>query len=335
MRSLVLRRLAVLPVLLLGTTLLVFALGRMAPGDPAELFAGGHQADPDVVERVREEWGLDDPLPAQYAHYLGRLVRGDLGHSTTQQAEVTDVLRRRLPASLELTVAALLIGVPAGVGLGVAAARRQGSAVDDGARLAAMAGASVPVFWVALVLGYVFSVRLDWLPLSGRLPPFTSVDEVTGFYTVDALVQGDLGLFGSVLRHLALPAITLAIVPAAVMARFARASFLEVLGENYIRTAHAYGIPPRTVVWRLAARNAVLPLITLLSLLLPALIVGAVLIETVFSWPGVGTFLLEALQARDYAVVQSVTLLVAAIYALTGLVADVSYAALDPRTRRS
>ncbi|HEY8544849.1 MAG TPA: ABC transporter permease [Acidimicrobiales bacterium] len=335
MRSLVLRRLAVLPVLLLGTTLLVFVLGRMAPGDPAELFAGGHQADPQAVERVREQWGLDDPLPVQYGHYLGRLLRGDLGRSTTQQADVTDVLRRRLPASLELTVGALLIGIPLGVGAGVAAARRRGSAVDDTTRLVAMAGASAPIFWVALVLGYLFSVRLGWLPLSGRLPPFTSVDEITGFYTVDALLDGDLGLFGAVLRHLALPALTLAIVPAAVMARFARSSFLDVLDENYIRTAHAYGIPPRRVVWRWAAKNAVLPLITLLSLLLPALIVGAVLIETVFSWPGVGTFLLEALQARDYAVVQSVTLLVAAIYALAGLAADVAHAALDPRTRRS
>ncbi|HEY8525175.1 MAG TPA: ABC transporter permease [Acidimicrobiales bacterium] len=335
MRALVLRRLAVLPVLLLGTTLLVFVLGRLAPGDPAELFAGGHQADPEVIERVRTEWGLEDPLPVQYARYVGRVVRGDLGRSTTQQADVTDVLGRRLPASLELTGGALLIGVPVGVGLGVAAARHRGRALDDASRLVAMAGASAPIFWVALVLGYLFSVRLGWLPLSGRLPPFTTVDEVTGFYTVDALLQGDLDLFGSVLRHLALPVITLAIVPAAVLARFARASFLEVLGENYIRTAHAYGIPQRTVVWRLAARNAVLPLITLLSLLLPALIVGAVLVENVFSWPGVGSFLLEALQARDYAVVQSVTLIVAAIYALTGLAADVAYAALDPRTRRS
>lgn len=335
MRRLVLRRLAMLPALLLGTTLLVFVLGRMAPGDPAELFAGGHQADPDAIERVRDEWGLDDPVLVQYGHYLGRLARGDLGRSITQQDEVTDVLGRRLPASLELTVGALLIGVPAGVGLGVAAARRRGSPVDDATRLVAMGGASVPIFWMALVLAYVFSVRLSWLPLGGRLPPFTSVDEVTGFYTIDALLHGDVELFGSVLRHLALPTLTLAIVPAAVMARFARASFLEVLGEDYIRTAHAYGIPPRTVVWRLAFKNAVLPLMTLLSLLLPALIVGAVLIETVFSWPGVGTFLLEALQARDYAVVQSVTLIVAAVYALTGLVADLSYAALDPRTRRS
>src|SRR5688500_4990469 len=208
MKRFVLRRLAVLPVLLFGTTLLVFVLGRAAPGDPAELFAGGHQADPEVIERVRAEWGLDDPLPVQYGHYVARLARGDLGRSITQQADVTDVLRRRLPASLELTLGALLIGVPVGVGMGVAAARRRGSVIDDATRLVAMGGASVPIFWVALVLAYLFSVRLGWLPLSGRLPPFTSVDEVTGFYTIDALLQGDLGLLGSVLRHLALPTIT-------------------------------------------------------------------------------------------------------------------------------
>lgn len=336
MKKLLLQRLAVLPLVLLGISLLVFMLGRMIPGDPAVMFAGGpERADPARVAQIRADWGLDESLPVQYFTYLGQLIRGDLGWSFTQQADVTTALGTFFPPTIEVVVVAMLIGVPIGLFLGVQAARKQGSATDNTASLISIVGVSVPLFWVALMFVYLFSVVLGWVPLSGRMPAFTEFEPVTGIYTFDAIVRGDFGALGTILHHLALPALTLAIIPAAVFARFSRATFIDVLSENYIRTAHAYGIPSRTIVWKLAAKNAFLPLITLLGLLVPGLIVGAVLIEVVFSWPGVGNFLLHALNARDYVVVQSVTMVIGVLYVVLNLLADLSYAVLDPRTRRS
>lgn len=336
MRRILLQRLVVLPFVVLGITLLVFTVSRLVPGDPAVAFAGGAtRAPPEFVERIRKEWGLDEPLLVQYGRYVGRLSRGDLGYSNIQQAPVIDLVLRRLPATIELTGAALLLGLPVGLFLGVRSAWRQGSVTDHIARLVAITGISLPLFWAPLLLIYVFSVQLGWLPLSGRLPAFSDFDGPTGINTVDALIQGDLTNLRTILSHLALPAITLAIIPAAVMARFARSIFIDVLSENYIRTAHAYGIRQGTILWRLAGKNAMLPLITLITLLVPALIVGSVLVESIFSWPGVGEFLLRSLNQRDYIVVQSLTLLVGLLYVVMNLLADISYAVLDPRTRRA
>lgn len=336
LRSLILRRLAILPLILLGLSLLVFTLNRMVPGDPALIYAGGpERADPAVVEQIRQDWGLDQPIVVQYVRYVGQLVQGDLGWSFSQRDEVTSVLAQRVPATVELSVAALLLGVPLGLGLGVFAAWRQKSMADNAATFFAIGGISVPIFWVGLMLAYLFSVVLGWFPMGGRMPAFSDFESRTGIYSLDAVLQGDFSTLATVLRHLALPAITLAIVPAALIARYARSSFIDVLGENYIRTARAYGISPITIVSRLAAKNAVLPLITVLGLIIPGLLVGTVLVEIVFSWPGVGRFLLDALTTRDYIVVQSVTLLVGVLYVVVNLLADISYALLDPRTRRS
>jgi peptide/nickel transport system permease protein len=336
MKRIVLQRLVVLPFVFLGISLLVFLVSHLIPGDPAVAFAGGGtRADPRVVAEIRREWGLDKPLPIQYLRYVGRLVHGDLGYSNIAKGTVVDLTMRRLPATLELTGAALLLGLPLGLALGVRSAWRQGSVTDHIARMLAITGVSLPVFWAPLLLIFVFSVQLRWLPISGRLPAFSDFHGPTGIYTLDAIVTGQFGQLPTILAHLALPAITLAIIPAAVMARFARSIFIDVLSENYIRTATAYGIKPRTILWQLAGKNAMLPLITLTTLLVPSLIVGDALIESVFSWPGVGKFLLGALDTRDYVIVQSLTLLVGVLYVFMNLLADLSYAALDPRTRRS
>jgi dipeptide transport system permease protein len=336
-RRFVLGRLALIPLVLLGLTALVFIISRLVPGDPAVLAAGrsGSHPPPELVRQIRQAWGLDRPLPVQYALYVGRLAHGDFGYSYIQQSSVIRLVGSKAAASIELTGAAMLVGVPVGLALGVRSARRQGSASDHAARLVSIAGVSVPLYWAPLILLYLFSVRLHWLPFGSRLPAYSEFHGPTGIYTLDAILKGDVGTLMVVLRYLALPALTLAIIPAAVMARFSRAIFIDVLNENYIRTAHAYGLHPRTVVWRLAAKNAILPLITLVSLLVPALIIGGVLVEQVFTWPGLGGFLLKALQDRDYVVVQSVTLLVGILYVVLNLLADVSYALLDPRTRRS
>ncbi|MEU8225392.1 ABC transporter permease [Kribbella sp. NPDC048915] len=330
----VLRRLLVLPLVLLGIAVIVFTLNRLVPGDPAQVHAGGDRANPADVARLREEWGLDLPILEQFVRYLGRLLSGDLGWSFTQRADVVDVLAEKAPPTVELALTALLIGVPAGIALGILSARRPRSWVDRLSSSLAVTGMSVPVFWLGFVLVFVFSVTLGWFPMNGRFSSFTRLEDVTGFMTLDAILAADGGAFLTAVRHLVLPAATLAVFPAAVLARFTRASFVEVLGSQYILAAEAFGVPPRTILWRLAAKNAVLPLINLLSLIVPSLIVGAVLVEIVFSWPGIGRFMLEALQSRDYIVVQSVTLLIGVLYVLLNLFADVAHGAVDPRTRR-
>jgi ABC-type dipeptide/oligopeptide/nickel transport system permease component len=336
LRGLILRRLAVLPLVVLGITMLVFFISRLIPGDPAVVFAGGRtRASPEVIAQIRHDWGLDRPIIVQYLKYLGRLAHGDFGYSFPDQASVVTLVMRRLPATIEVTGMALLIGVPIGLYMGVRAAWKQGSLTDHAANLLSITGIALPLFWVPLLFIYLFSVQLGWLPLSGRLPAFSQFQGITGIYSLDALIRGDFSDLWIILRHLALPALTLAIIPAAILARFGRAIFLDVLGENYIRTAFAYGIRPRTILWRLAGKNAMLPLITLITLLIPALIVGSVLIESIFSWPGIGQFLLGALNTRNYVVIQSLTLMVGLLYVVLNLIADISYAILDPRTRRS
>ena len=237
MQKILLSRVASLPIMLIGISLLVFAIGRQVPGDPAVLYAGGERADPVVVEQIRSEYGLDRPVAVQYARYLERLGHGDLGYSFTERAPVRQVLADRFPATIELTGAALILGAPTGIFLGIAAARRKGSSVDHATTLIAICGVSIPLFWAGLMLGWLFSVKLGWLPLGGRLPAFSDFEPITGIYSLDALLRADFGALGQILRHLALPAMTLAIIPAAVLARFTRASFVEVFEQDYTRTA--------------------------------------------------------------------------------------------------
>ena len=335
MRRFLLPRLALLPVLALGISMLVFLLVNFIPGDPARIYAGGERATEAQVQEVREQYGLDKPLPVQYLTYVSRVARGDFGYSLTYQRSVGEALRDRFPATIELTFAALLVGVPIGLALGIAAATRRNSWVDQIASLVSITGVSIPLFWLGLMLAWLFSVKLGLLPLSGRLPQFATLEPITGINLIDAPLRGQWTMFGDTLRHLVLPTLTLAVIPMAIVSRFARASFIEVLSQDYIRTARAYGIPQRRILREHAARNALLPLVTVLGVLVPALLAGAVLTETVFSWPGVGTLLFEALLHRDYAVIMSVTLIVGILYVLANLAVDASYAVLDPRTRKS
>ena len=332
MRRLVAGRLLALPVLLLGVSLAVFVIGHLVPGDPARVLAGPFASEADVT-RLRALYGLDQPLIDQYLNYVGRAVRGDLGTSFRSNRPVIADLADRFPATIELTTAALLIGIPTGLWLGVTAARRQNGKADYAATLGSIVGLSLPLFWVGLMLAALFGVALQWLPFSGRISPFTDLPRVTGLVTVDALLARDWPAFTDALRHLALPALTLSVVPIALFARLTRASFIEVLRQDYIRTARAYGVPEGRIIRRHAAKNALLPLVTLFGILVPSLLNGAVLTETVFSWPGVGTLLLSSIAGRDYAVVQGAALLFAILYLLSNLLVDISYAALDPRTR--
>jgi ABC-type dipeptide/oligopeptide/nickel transport system permease component len=334
MRKLIRQRLLLLPTLLLGVTFVVFLSIHLIPGDPAKVIAGDFATDAQV-QAIRVDFGLTDPLPVQYGRYLERLAHGDLGESLFAKRPVAVELGERLPASLELVLVALLVGVPAGALLGVRAAVRKDTAVDNAATVGSLVGLSVPSFWLGLVLAWLFGVQLGWLPFSGRLPAFTDAPHTTGLLTVDALLHGDWWLFGQAVRYLVLPGLTLAVLPTALVARYSRAAFIEVLNQDYIRTARAYGLPARTVVWRYAAKNAMLPLVTLVGGLIPAMLAGAVLVETVFGWPGVGTLLLGAINTRDYPVIQSVTLVFALIYIVANLVVDLSYGLLDPRTRES
>jgi peptide/nickel transport system permease protein len=333
-RNTIIQRLATLPVLLLGVSLIVFSLGRVVPGDPARVLAGSTASETDV-ERLRTAYGLDRPLPEQYLNYLGRVLHGDLGDSILAHRPVLAELGDRLPSTIELTIAALVIGLPIGLGLGIAAARRRNTAIDYVATLSSILGLSLPLFWVGLVLAWLLGVALKWLPFTGRLSAFADLPRVTGFATVDAVLAGSPPLFVDALQHLLLPAITLSLLPIALVARMTRASFIEVFQQDFMRTARAYGLSERTIVWRYAARNAVLPLITLFGVMVPALLSGAVLTETVFAWPGVGTLILKAISGRDYAVIQSITLLFAVLYVLSNLLVDLSYSLLDPRTRQT
>jgi len=332
-RRLLRRRLLLLPVTLLGVTLVTFLAIHLIPGDPAEVLAGGPLATPEAVEAMRTRLGLDRPLPVQYLSYLGRLLRGDLGVSLFTGRSVASEIGERFPASLELAAAALLLGLPVGTALGALAATRRDRLPDHLARVISLVGLSLPSFWLALLLVWLFAVKLGRLPFGGQLPPFTEVPRRTGLVVVDTLLAGDPGLTLEALRHLVLPAVTLAFVPIALTSRYTRAALAEELASPHVRTARAFGLPERVVVWRYAARNAMLPLVTLLGILLPALLGGAVLIEVVFSWPGLGTYLLLAIQSRDYAVVQAVTLLLAVLYVLASLLVDLSYGLLDPRVR--
>lgn len=314
--------------------MVVFAVSHSVPGDPARVVAGPFATETDV-ERLRTQYGLDRPLVEQYLSYIGRLLQGDLGKSFRSQRPVIVELGDRLPATIELTLAALAIGTPLGFWLGLSAARRHNGLADNLATLGSIVGISVPLFWIGLMLAALFGVTLQWLPFSGRTAAFTDLPRVTGLLVVDSVLANDWATLADGLKHLILPTLTLAVVPLALVSRTTRAAYIEVLRQDYIRTARAYGVSEPRIMRRHAARNAVLPLVTLLGVLVPSLLSGAVLTETVFSWPGVGTLLLNSIAGRDYAVISGAALLFATFYVVANLLVDISYAWLDPRTRET
>lgn len=323
-------RLVQVGAVLLGISLLVFLFLHALPGEPARTMLGP-RASADQVRALRRELGLDRPLPVQFGEFLSRLARGDLGRSIRRREPVAEELRRTFPATVELAGASLAVALVVGMPLGVAAALRKGTWVDALCSAVALVGTSVPVFWLGLMLLLVFSAGLGWLPFGGRSEvPFPVV---TGLAAVDSLLSGDPRAVADVWAHLVLPALTLASIPTAIVARMTRSSLLETLSQDYVRTAVAKGLRPARVVLRHALPNALLPVVTVTGLEIGSLLGGAVLTETVFQWPGMGRMVVEAVFARDYPVVQGGVLVAAAAFALVNLAVDVLYARLDPRVR--
>lgn len=323
------RLLAVVPTLL-GVSIVVFLFLRLIPGDPATAILR-ENATAEQVAALNARLGLDRPLHEQYVAYVGRILTGDLGEGFFTRVPVADDLGRRFPATAELALTAVLIATVVGILLGIVAAIRRGSAFDYGTMTLSLIGVSMPIFWLGLMFIYLFAVDLRWLPPSTRGEQPDPLR--TGLYTVDYLLAADVTGFLEALKHLVLPAAVLATVPLAVIARQTRSAMLEVLSQDFVRTAWSKGLRERTIVVRHVLRNALLPVVTVIGLQIGNLLSGAVLTETVFSWPGVGTYVLSSIVSRDYPVVQSVVLVFALIYVLVNLIVDLSYAWLDPRIR--
>ena len=325
------RSLTIVPVLL-GVSILVFSFIHLIPGDPA-LTMLGERATPEKVAEVRARLGLDRPIWQQYVLYVGHALRGDLGVSIVRGDPVAGDLLRRFPATVELAVAAIVVAIALGIPIGVASAVYRNSLLDSLARLGALTGVSMPIFWLGLVLAWFFGVQLRILPTGFRLASGSAFVPWTNFVILDALLQGDWTSLADALRHLVLPALALATIPLAVIARMTRASMLEVLSREYIRTAEAKGLSRRAVILRHALRNALLPVLTVVGLQVGRLLAGAILTETIFSWPGIGLWVYESIESRDYAIVQGVSLFIAVIVVGVNLLTDVLYAAVDPRIK--
>ena len=329
------RRLALLLLVLLGLSGLTFALSHLVPTDPARA-ALGFDAAPDMVQQYRREMGLDRPLPVQYALYLRNLHRGDLGVSIMTRRSVVEDLGKFLPPTVELTLVSLLLSVTVGGALGVLAAVRRGGPVDVLATAGPVAQLSVPVFVMGLLLLLVFYRWLGWLPYGGRLgssmvPPPT----ITGLYTVDSLLRFDVLTFRDAVAHLILPAVALSNLTLAEMTRITRSAVLDVLGQDYVRTARSKGLAERAVIWRHVMKNAAIPVVTVMGLRVGFLMGGAVITETIFAWPGIGRYAWEGARNVDLNVVMGVTLVLALAYTLINLLVDVLYSVLDPRVRLS
>jgi peptide/nickel transport system permease protein len=329
----ILRRLLLLPPLLLGVSLLLFTLTHLVPADPAKLIAGEH-AGPAELATVRKAFGLDRPLPEQYAIYLSGLARGNLGTSMRTNSAVLDDLRTYFPATLELTAAAMLATVAIGMPLGMIGAIGRGGVSDILAQFASLAGLSFPIFVFGLLMQLIFSRWLGWLPLAGRLaigdsPPA----RITGLYTIDSLLTGNLAAFQIALIHLALPTLTLALASLAPTARMTRSTMLEILSQDYVRTAWAKGLAPIRLYLRHGLRNALIPIVTILGLQASALLGGVFIVELIFAWPGLGLYSVQGIISLDYAAIMGTALLLTALYVAVNLAVDVTYALLDPRIR--
>ena len=330
----VVRRLFLLVPILLGLSILVFAWIRALPGGPAEALLG-ERATQERVEQIRRQYGLDRPVYVQYLRYVERVGQGDFGQSTRTRRPVVEEFKEKFPATIELALAAMIVSIGIGVPLGFVAAKKYGGPVDHASLVASLIGISIPVFFLAILLKYVFAVKLGWLPTVGRMSVLINVDHPTGFYVLDALIAGNLEALWDVLKHLVLPAIALGSIPLAVIARITRAAVLDVQNEDYVRTARAKGVAPRLVDTRHVLRNALLPIATIIGLQTGLLLSGAVLTETVFAWPGLGTWLVNAIRVRDFPVLQGGILFVSVVFVLVNLVVDVMYAIINPRIRYS
>ncbi len=317
----------------LGMTLLAFFLIRMVPGDPIETLAGERGIDPIRHAQLLKEFGLDQPVLVQYGRYIGKVLQGDLGKSLITQAPVLEEFTALFPATIELAVCAILFALLLGIPAGILAAVKRNSILDHGVMGVSLTGYSMPIFWWGLLLILLFSVQLDLTPVSGRISVQHYIEPVTGFLLIDTLMAGNKPAFWSALSHLILPTIVLGTNPLAVIARMTRSAMLEVLGEDYIRTARAKGLSNLRVVAVHALRNALIPVVTVIGLQVGVLFTGAILTETIFSWPGVGKWLIEAIARRDYPVLQGGILLLGTIVMAVNLLVDITYGIINPRVR--
>jgi peptide/nickel transport system permease protein len=335
MQYFVLRRLLLLIPLLIGVTLVAFIISRAVPSDPVNAALGQNAvADEELVAAFRARWGLDKPPHIQYLTYVSNLIQGDMGQSISTHRPVVDDLRRFLPATIELATAAIILAVLVGVPFGVISAVRRNSWLDQISRVISLVGVSAPVFWLALLGLYIFYGQLGWLPGPGRLdigvePP----SRATGLYTVDALIAGDLWLFWNAISHLTLPSIVLAAFSMGLITRITRSAMLESLGQDYVRTARSKGLRESRVIFHHTFRNALLPTVTVLGLSYGNLLTGAVLTETIFSWPGIGQYAFQASVSLDFPAIMGVTMLIAFVFIMANLIVDVLYVFLDPRLR--
>ncbi len=331
----VVRRLLLLVPILVGVSLLVFIWIRLLPGSPAQALLG-ERATPQSIAQLRLQFGLDKPLYVQYWRYLVETVGHlNLGTSIKSFRPVTFEIQNRFPATVELALAAMVFAIGFGVPLGFFAAKKYGSLFDHASLVASLLGISIPIFFLGLILKYIFAVRLHWLPSIGREDVLAIRSHPTNFYILDAILNGDAGALWDTIKHLLLPAIALGSIPLAIVARITRAAVLDVQNEDYVRTARAKGLPPHEVDSRHVLRNALLPITTIIGLQTGLLLSGAVLTETVFAWPGVGSWLKDAIFDRDYPVLQGGILFLAIVFVVVNLIVDVLYAVINPRIRLS
>ena len=330
MLSYAIRRILILIPTLLGVSIIVFLMLHLTPGDPAELLLGERATD-EALHQIREHLGLNEPLYVQYGMFLKRLMKGDLGETIWTRQKVWVEVKQRFPATIELAVTALFIACLFGVTLGIISATRQYSVFDYVSMLGALTGVSMPIFWLGLVFMLIFSVNLGWLPLSARLSVDVDLQVITNIYTLDALLTRNWVALKDALWHLIMPAVTLSTIPMAIIARMTRSAMLEVLRQDYIKTAKAKGLSQFKVVYKHGLRNALIPVVTTIGLQFGVTLGGAILTESIFAWPGVGKWMYDAVTQRDYMVIQGGTLFIAALFILINLCVDILYAIINPR----
>lgn len=333
MPRLILHRLLFAIPLLLGASLLTFSILYFVPGDPVIMMLGDRANDQALVQKLREELQLNDPFVTRFGRFLGGLLQGDLGRSYRTGRPIAQDLAQALPATVELAIAGLFLSTLVGIGSGIVSAMKQYSLADYSLMLLALVGVSIPVFWLALMLSYVFAFKYPIFEMTGRLgSAFADYQPLTGLLVLDGLWTRDWELLGSALAHLVLPATTLGLLGSALIARMTRSSVLEVKGHDFVRTARAKGMPPRQVLWHIL-RNAMLPVVTVVGLQFGALLGGAIITEEIFGWPGMGTYLVNAIRYRDIVAVQGTVMLLVILFLAVNLAVDLLYAAIDPRTR--
>jgi len=315
---------------LLGTSIIAFSLMHLAPGDPARTIAGEH-ASQQTINRIREKYGLDKPVYVQYGIWLGNVLRGDMGRSIASNEYITKEILDRFPSTFELALSAMVLAILVGSVAGIISASKQYSALDYTFMGIALFGVSMPVFWLGIMLMMIFGVFLRWLPIGGRMDIAISFHRITGFYILDSIITGNMAGLLSAVRYLILPSIALATIPMATIARVTRSSMLEVLRQDFIRTERAKGLSERVVIYKHAMRNAMIPVITVIGLNFGLLLAGAILTETVFSWPGIGRYVVTAVRMRDYPAVQGCVLFFAFFFVIVNLITDILYIYIDPR----